>query len=195
MPIPPLGTTHADHFHGPVPVTRQLTADEIDGDYEAATGAVIVETLDGAGLDPSEMPAVLVASHGPFSWGRDAPAAVDQAILLEMVAGLAQPDPRARPRGGPHRGPPPGAPLPAQARQRRVLRAVPTVTAATAHVEVARLHAPGDIRVAREAVSEPGPGEVALRVTAVGLCGSDLHWYEEGSDRGCPAEPAVGARP
>lgn len=89
-PIPPLGTTHADHFHGPVPVTRQLTADEIDGDYEAATGAVIVETLDAAGLDPSEMPAVLVASHGPFSWGRDAPAAVDLAILLEMVAGLAR---------------------------------------------------------------------------------------------------------
>lgn len=55
------------------------------------------------------------------------------------------------------------------------------MTAATAHVEVARLHAPGDIRVAREAAPEPGPGEVALRVTAVGLCGSDLHWYEEGS--------------
>ena len=88
-PIPPLGTTHADHFHGPVPVTRQLGDAEIAGDYEGATGAVIVETLAGIGLGPAEMPAVLVASHGPFTWGRDPADAVDNAILLELVAEMA----------------------------------------------------------------------------------------------------------
>jgi L-ribulose-5-phosphate 4-epimerase len=67
--IPPLGTTHADHFHGAVPVTRQLSDAEIDGAYEAETGAVIIETLAGAGLSAAEMPGVLVASHGPFTWG------------------------------------------------------------------------------------------------------------------------------
>ena len=69
--IPPFGTTHADHFHGSVPVTRQLSDEEVAGDYEAATGAVIVEALTQTGLDAVEMPAVLVASHGPFTWGPD----------------------------------------------------------------------------------------------------------------------------
>jgi L-ribulose-5-phosphate 4-epimerase len=87
--IPTLGTTHADHFHGPVPVTRAMTADEIAGDYERQTGEVIVETLGGLGLDPLEMPAALVASHGPFTWGRDAADAVTNAIALETVAALA----------------------------------------------------------------------------------------------------------
>ena len=67
--IPAFGTTHADHFHGPVPVTRQLREAEVAGDYEAETGALIIETLDGAGLAALDMPAVLVASHGPFTWG------------------------------------------------------------------------------------------------------------------------------
>jgi L-ribulose-5-phosphate 4-epimerase len=89
-PIPPFGTTHADHFHGPVPVTRPLTAGEIEGDYEAATGRVIVETLDQAGITPLEMPAVLVANHGPFTWGPDPKAAVENAIALEMVAAMAR---------------------------------------------------------------------------------------------------------
>ena len=88
-PIPPLGTTHADHFHGAVPVTRELTVAEIEGDYEAETGALIIETLDAAGLDPLHMPAVLVASHGPFTWGRSATEAVDNAIALETVAAMA----------------------------------------------------------------------------------------------------------
>jgi L-ribulose-5-phosphate 4-epimerase len=88
-PIPPFGTTHADHFHGAVPVTRRLGEAEVAGDYEAATGAVIVEALDAAGLDPVEMPAVLVASHGPFTWGPDAGAAADNAIALEAVAAMA----------------------------------------------------------------------------------------------------------
>jgi len=86
---PPFGTTHADHFGGPVPVTRSLTVAEIDGAYERETGAVIIETLEAANLDPLAMPAVLVASHGPFSWGADAMTAVTNAIALEIVAAMA----------------------------------------------------------------------------------------------------------
>ena len=87
--IPPLGTTHADHFHGPVPVTRKLTALEVEGDYETETGRVIIETLDQAGLGALEMPAVLVASHGPFTWGPTPSAAIENAIALEAVAAAA----------------------------------------------------------------------------------------------------------
>ena len=81
-PIPCLGTTHADHFRGPVPVTRALTAEEIAGGYEEATGAVIVEL----GVDPRSMPAALVASHAPFTWGDDVETAVENAVALEAVA-------------------------------------------------------------------------------------------------------------
>ena len=84
--IPCLGTTHADHFRGPVPVTRELTGEEIGADYERRTGDVIVETVTGLGLDPLQRPAVLVASHGPFAWGADAEKAVENAIALEVVA-------------------------------------------------------------------------------------------------------------
>jgi len=66
--IPPLGTTHADHFRGAVPVTRQLREEEVAGDYELATGEVIVETLERLGLSASDMPAALVASHGPAAY-------------------------------------------------------------------------------------------------------------------------------
>jgi L-ribulose-5-phosphate 4-epimerase len=88
-PIPPLGTTHADHFHGAVPVTRRLTKAEIAGEYEAETGNVIVETLGKLGLKAAEMPAVLVACHGPFCWGPDATKAVENAVALEVVADMA----------------------------------------------------------------------------------------------------------
>ena len=88
-PIPCLGTTHADHFAGPVPVTRALTDNEIAGDYERETGDVIVETLEALGLDPFDMPAVLAASHGPFTWGVDAADAVTNAVALEIVADMA----------------------------------------------------------------------------------------------------------
>jgi L-ribulose-5-phosphate 4-epimerase len=88
-PIPCLGTTHADHFHGAVPVTRLLTGAEIGGDYETATGEVIVETLNELGHDPLAMPATLVAAHGPFTWGRGATDAVDNAVALETVAAMA----------------------------------------------------------------------------------------------------------
>lgn len=86
-PIPCLGTTHADYFHGTVPVTRDLTDDEIAGDYVGNTGAVIVETF--AGLDPLAIPAVLVAGHGPFAWGRTPAEAVHNALILEQVAKMA----------------------------------------------------------------------------------------------------------
>lgn len=87
--IPALGTTHADHFDGEVPVTRPLRAAEISGAYERETGRVIVETLEKLGLDALRVPAALVASHGPFTWGRDVAEAVINAVALETVAALA----------------------------------------------------------------------------------------------------------
>jgi len=82
--IPCLGTTHADHFNGPVPVTRLLTAEEVKDDYEGNTGKVIVERF--ASLQPLEMPAVLVAGHGPFCWGKTPAEAVNNNLALEKVA-------------------------------------------------------------------------------------------------------------
>ncbi len=99
--LPCLGTTHADHFRGPVPVTRALAADEIRGEYEALTGDVIVETIEQAGLDPLEMPAALVACHGPFAWGRDVAEAVENAVALEVVAASALRAELLRPGVGP----------------------------------------------------------------------------------------------
>ena len=86
LPVRCLGTTHADHFRGDVPVTRDLTRAEVENDYERNTGLVIVETFREAGLSPAEVPAVLVASHGPFTWGADALEAVENAEVLEYLA-------------------------------------------------------------------------------------------------------------
>ena len=85
--IPALGTTHADTFYGEVPCTRPMTADEITGAYEKETGNVIVEAFADRSID--EVPAVLVYSHGPFAWGKDAQKAVENAIVLEEVAMMA----------------------------------------------------------------------------------------------------------
>jgi L-ribulose-5-phosphate 4-epimerase len=85
--IPCLGTTHADYFHGPVPVTRQLSETEVVEDYESATGDVIAERL--ADVPALHMPGVLVPQHGPFAWGRSPADALQQAIVLEEVAALA----------------------------------------------------------------------------------------------------------
>ena len=87
--LPCLGTTHADHFRGTVPVTRMLTSAEIDGDYEERTGAVIVETFAARGLDPLAIPAALVAGHGAFVWGATIEEAVENAIALECAAASA----------------------------------------------------------------------------------------------------------
>ena len=85
--IPALGTTHADTFYGEVPCTRPMTPDEIAGAYEAETGNVIVETFADRSVD--EVPAALVWSHGPFTWGKNAQKAVENAIILEEVAMMA----------------------------------------------------------------------------------------------------------
>ena len=86
-PIPVLGTTHADHFCGEIPCTRAMTEEEIAGEYERETGRLIVETLTGR--DVMAVPAVLVASHGPFVWETTALGAVRQAAILEEVARMA----------------------------------------------------------------------------------------------------------
>ena len=85
--IPMLGTTHADTFYGDVPCTRPMTKDEIESAYEKETGTVILEAFEGK--DPSAIPAALVYSHGPFTWGKDAHDAVKNAIVLEEVAMMA----------------------------------------------------------------------------------------------------------
>jgi len=85
--IPCLGTTHADHFHGSVPVTRVLRPAEVAESYEAGTGAAIIERFGP--LDPLEMPGVLVAGHAPFTWGRSVQESIDNAVALEAVAEMA----------------------------------------------------------------------------------------------------------
>jgi L-ribulose-5-phosphate 4-epimerase len=85
--IPCFGTTHADNFHGPIPVTDIMTNEQIHGDYELNTGKVIIERFTG--LDPMHMPAVLVANHGPFTWGTNPATAVEATVVLEQIAAMA----------------------------------------------------------------------------------------------------------
>lgn len=85
--IPALGTTHADTFYGTVPITRKMTEEEIQGEYEKETGKVIVETFSQ--INPNDVPAVLVHSHGPFAWGKNAMKSVENAIVLEETAMMA----------------------------------------------------------------------------------------------------------
>lgn len=85
--IPCFGTTHADHFDGSVPVTRFLTEDEVNEDYELNTGNVIVERFKN--LDPAAMPGVLVRGHGPFTWGNDSDDSVKNSLILERIAKMA----------------------------------------------------------------------------------------------------------
>lgn len=87
--IPALGTTHADYFYGNVLCTRPLTKEEIDGEYEKNTGLVIIETLKKNNINPLDIPGIIVASHGPFAWGRDAEEAVYNAVVLEELAKMA----------------------------------------------------------------------------------------------------------
>ena len=79
------GTTHADYFYGSIPCTRKMTPAEIQGEYELETGKVIVETFRKRNIDPKDVPAVLVHSHGPFAWGTDADNAVHNAVVLEEI--------------------------------------------------------------------------------------------------------------
>jgi L-ribulose-5-phosphate 4-epimerase len=86
LPVRCMGTTHADHFRGDVPVTRRLRPEEVESEYERNTGLVIVETFRDRGISPTEVSAVLVAHHGPFAWGPDPMEAVDRAEVLELLA-------------------------------------------------------------------------------------------------------------
>ena len=88
-PIPCLGTTHADYWNGEIPVTRSLTKHEINQEYELETGKRIVETLEEKNLTPIECPGILVAHHGPFTWGKTVEEAVYYAEMLEYIAKLA----------------------------------------------------------------------------------------------------------
>ena len=85
--IPPLGTTHADYFYGDIPCTRRMTKEEINEDYEAQTGSVILESFKNINLN--SIPGVLVNNHGPFSWGKDANDAVHNAVVMEELAKMA----------------------------------------------------------------------------------------------------------
>ena len=84
--IPALGTTHADYFYGPVPISRSLTKEEVEEDYEGNTGKVIVETVKAHEKETLAVPAVLVRNHGPFTWGKTPEEAVYHAVVLEEVA-------------------------------------------------------------------------------------------------------------
>ncbi len=88
-PIPCLGTTHADYFHGPVPITEHLNAQEVSSGYVRNTGAVIIRLFRAEGLDPVAVPGVLVAGHAPFAWGKTPAEAVEHADVLEYIARLA----------------------------------------------------------------------------------------------------------
>ena len=87
MGIPALGTTHADYFYGEIPCTRAMNGAEINGEYEKETGTVIIEAFKN--IDPMSIPAVLVKSHGPFTWGTSADDAVHNAVVLEEAAFMA----------------------------------------------------------------------------------------------------------
>lgn len=87
--IPALGTTQGDYFYGDIPCTRCMSEEEIHGEYELETGKVIVETFQEKGIDPNQMPGVLVHSHGPFAWGKDPFEAVHNAVVMEECAAMA----------------------------------------------------------------------------------------------------------
>jgi len=84
--IPAMGTTQGDYFYGAIPCTRPMTTEEIQGAYEKETGAVIIETFRRREIDPAQVPGVVVFSHGPFAWGKDALEAVHNAVVMEEVA-------------------------------------------------------------------------------------------------------------
>ncbi len=87
--LPCYGTTHADYFYGAIPCARHLTTEEIDEDYEKNTGKVIIEELTKRNINPVHVPGIICASHGPFTWGKDAAQAVYHAVVLEEVAKMA----------------------------------------------------------------------------------------------------------
>lgn len=87
--IPAFGTTHADYFYGDIPCARPLTKEEIENEYEKNTGLVIIETLKKRNINPMDVPGIIIASHGPFAWGKDAKHAVYNAVVLEELSKMA----------------------------------------------------------------------------------------------------------
>ena len=87
--IPPLGTTHADHYYGNIPCAPQLSKEQIEGEYEVETGNIIVDTFKNRNIDPMAVPSVLINDHGPFAWGKNCDKAVYNAACLEEVAKMA----------------------------------------------------------------------------------------------------------
>ena len=86
LPLRCMGTTHADYFRGDVPITRPMREEEVASEYEKNTGLVIIETFASTGVDPTEVPAVLVSHHGPFAWGAEPFEAIERANVLEFLA-------------------------------------------------------------------------------------------------------------
>ena len=86
LPIPALGTTHADYFYGDIPCTRELSQSEVEEAYELNTGKVIIETIEKLGIDPMAVPGIVVKNHGPFAWGTSPANAVYNAVVMEKVA-------------------------------------------------------------------------------------------------------------
>ncbi len=89
LPIPALGTTHADYFYGPIPCARGLTQEEVEEAYEVNTGKVIIETIEELGIDPMAVPGIVVRNHGPFAWGKSPADAVYHSVVMEEVANMA----------------------------------------------------------------------------------------------------------
>ena len=86
MDIPALGTTHADYFYGPIPCTRELREEEVNENYETNTGKVIIETIEQRGIDPMDIPGIIVKNHGPFTWGESSSEAVHNAVVMDKIA-------------------------------------------------------------------------------------------------------------
>jgi len=99
--VPCFGTTHADHFYGPVPVVRILTTEEVDLDYEALTGTAIIDHFKEHGIDPSAVPGALQHHHAPFTWGKNALKSLENSIALEMCAQMALETLRINPDAAP----------------------------------------------------------------------------------------------
>ena len=99
--IPCFGTTHADYFYGSIPCARHLTQGELEEDYEKNTGVVIIETFQERCIEPTAVPGVICASHGPFAWGKDPAEAVYHAVVLEEVARMALLTRQVRPSAAP----------------------------------------------------------------------------------------------
>ena len=119
-PLPCLGTTHADYFHGEVPCTAVISDEQIALDYEEQTAVQILDAFRS--IDYRAVPAVLVASHGPFTWGKDAAEAVYHAWMLEYVGGDGGARRADQPPGPGDEAEPPGQALPEEARKGRLLR-------------------------------------------------------------------------